>query len=44
MSWTSGEIVQGERTLVNITFTLSEIPIFIKCGSIIPLRGDDYGN
>ena len=28
---------------VNKSFTLSEIPVFVKAGSIIPMKPDNFG-
>ena len=43
ISWFTGELIKGPMT-VNRTFTLSEIPVFVRAGSIIPLRTDGYNN
>ncbi|KAL5486960.1 hypothetical protein EMCRGX_G019505 [Ephydatia muelleri] len=41
ISWFSGEKFDGPQT-VNRSFTLSEIPLFVRDGSIIPMRTDDF--
>lgn len=33
--------VGGE--VINSNYTLSEMPLFVKSGSIIPMRIDDFG-
>ena len=35
-------MVTGPKT-INRTFTLSEIPVYVRAGSIIPMRTDDFG-
>ena len=42
ISWTSGEMVRGDKE-VERSYTLSEMPVFVKAGSIIPMRTDDFG-
>ena len=42
ISWVSGEMVKGD-TVITRSFTLSETPVWVKAGSIIPMRTDDIG-
>lgn len=43
--WQSGEYIDAEKAPITVTksFTLYEIPVFVKTGSIIPMRTDDFG-
>ncbi len=42
ISWFGGEMVTGPKA-INRTFTLSEIPVYVRAGSIIAMRTDDFG-
>ena len=39
IEWSSGTVLTGGR-YVNRTYTLSEIPVFVKSGAIIPMQPD----
>ena len=41
ISWFSGELIKGPA-VVKRTFTLWEMPLFAKEGSIIAMRTDDF--
>lgn len=41
MSWFSGEMVEGPK-VVTRSFTLDEIPVYVRAGSIVPMRTDGY--
>ena len=43
ISWFSGEMFSGDQ-IYDRSFTLSEIPLFVQAGSIIPLKTEDIGN
>ena len=43
ISWFSGEMFSGDQ-IYDRNFTLSEIPLFVQAGSIIPLKTEDIGN
>ena len=42
VSWFSGEMFAGDEVITR-NYTLSEMPVFVKSGSIIPMRTDDFG-
>ena len=42
MSWFSGEMFTG-GDVINRNYTLSEMPLFVRSGSIIPMRTNDFG-
>ena len=42
ISWFSGEMFTGDQVLSR-NYTLYEMPVFVKSGSIIPMRTDDFG-
>lgn len=42
ISWFSGEYVTGPVTITR-TFTLAEMPVYVREGSIIAMRTDDFG-
>ena len=42
ISWLGGEILAGGE-VISRNYTLSEMPLFVKSGSIIPMRTDDFG-
>ena len=41
MSWSNGKLIKGPRNITWI-YTLSEMPLFVKSGSIIPMQVDGY--
>ena len=41
ISWFSGEMFAGDQVLSR-NYTLYEMPVFVKSGSIIPMRTDDF--
>ena len=43
ISWFSGEVFQGGLVYTR-NYTLSEIPIFVQAGSIIPMKAEGFGN
>jgi len=40
--WSTGEWVKG-NVEISKKFTLSEIPVFVKTSSIIPMKPDNFG-
>ena len=42
MCWSTGEWIEGNVELSK-RFTLSETPVFVKTGSIIPMKPDNFG-
>ena len=42
ISWFSGEMFTG-GDVINRNYTLSEMPLFVRSGSIIPMRTNDFG-
>ena len=42
VSWFSGEMLTGGQTVTR-NYTLSESPVFVRSGSIIPMRTDNFG-
>lgn len=43
ISWFTGETFSGDHVYVR-NYTLYEIPVFVRAGSIIPMKTDDFGN
>ena len=39
ISWMDGEVIKGSQ-VIERKFTLSEIPLYVKCGIIIPMTVD----
>jgi hypothetical protein len=42
ISWFGGEMFTG-GDVINRNYTLSEMPLFVRSGSIIPMRTNDFG-
>ena len=42
ISWFSGEMFPGGQVYVR-NYSLSEIPVFVKAGSVIPMKTEDFG-
>ena len=41
ISWDNGDIIKGPDVIVK-SFLVSEMPVFSKAGSIIPMRTDGF--
>ena len=41
ISWFSGEMISGPQNIIR-NFSLSEIPVYVRAGAIIPMRTDDF--
>ena len=41
ISWFSGEMISGPQNITR-NFSLSEIPVYVRAGAIIPMRTDDF--
>ena len=41
ISWFSGEMISGPQ-IITRNFSLSEIPVYVRAGSIIPMRTDEF--
>ena len=41
ISWFSGEMIAGPQNITR-NFTLSEIPVYVRAGAIIPMKTDDF--
>ena len=41
ISWFSGEMISGPQ-IITRNFSLSEIPVYVRPGAIIPMRTDDF--
>ena len=43
ISWTTGKMYSGPQ-IINETYTLYEMPLFVKAGSIIPMKVDGFND
>ena len=41
ISWFSGEMISGPQ-IITRNFSLSEIPVYVRAGAIIPMRTDNF--
>jgi len=41
ISWFSGEMITGPQNITR-NFTISEIPVYVRAGGIIPMRTEDF--